>query len=530
MNRYINRFKIYFMAILSVIIVVAVLIGFGIKNMPYVDLGFLERDLKTLEYKIDFSGGVASFLGEIPQALSKQIQFQRSASALSIPVLVYHGIPNESDHSVTNITVDAFKAHIFALKRAGYNTITTDQLLSYLQGKIKLPDKSIMITFDDGRVDSLNIADPLLNAVGYNAVMFAIGKFSLLNDKNSYYLTLDNLKEMNSSGRWDIEAHSYDGHGTYPTSPLEENGHFFSHKIWLVDKNRLETDEEFQSRVQADLGRVKHDLGNSLGKTISSFAFPYGDFGQNNTNFSQAKNLVLNDTKDLYSLAFYQIAPEIHFTSNYFTPENKDDSFFLVRRININPEWSGDDLINTLKKSEAKPLPYIDDFSQDKGWVKIWSSLDIGNNVFHIYADKDQTGASAILDGSRLWGNYYLTAIANSPHRQGVNIWARFQDENNNVSCNFGRNFIHIEETVNGVKTTIQGVNYKYPIIPSGDFPVEVQVKNKNIVCLLNNSLSVKSTFVNDKLSTGGIGFKTWEETKGQSSLTIKDLQVNEIP
>lgn len=509
-------------------ITIAIFAGIKIKNNRYSDVNYALRDFKALTYRIDYSGNFMNYVEQIPPSLSKEIQYRKLGSP-SIPVLVYHGIPNESDHSLVNITLNSFKNHIFALKRAGYNTIDTNQLLKFLQGKIQLPDKSIMITFDDGRVDSLNIADPLLSAVDYKAVMFAIGRYSLLNERSGYYLTRDNLKEMNTSGRWDIQAHSYDGHGSYYTSPIEQNGHFFSHKIWLTNENRLETDQEFETRISSDLEKVKKDLGAVLGKEITSFAYPYGDYGQNSTNYSQAENTVLKDTEKNYSLGFYQISPENHFTANYFIPRKKDNSFFLIHRMNINPEWSGEDLINAIKKGEQKPLPYDDDFSEDKGWVNIWSGLSFKDNALNLFAENGQTGSSAVLDGSRLWDNYFLNTTVNSPHQQGIYVWARFQDEKNNASCNFGKDFIHIEEIVNGVKKVVQGTNYKMPIIPKGDFSIEVQVKGRSISCIINNTLSVETTFLDESLSDGGIGFKTWEETPGQSSLTIKNLHVTEI-
>ena len=484
--------------------------------------------MKTLGYKIDYAGGIIQYANKNIRAVNNKIEY-KNTNALSIPVLVYHGIPNQSDHSLTNITAKTFQEHLFALKREGYNTITTQDFLSYLQGKKNVPEKSIMITFDDGRNDSYKIADPILDALNYKAVMFVIGRYPLLNERSNYYLTRNQLIEMNNSGRWDIEAHSYDGHNSYFTSPLEQNGHFFSHKIWLFGENRLETDQEFEARVDADLAKVKQDLGDTLKKTVNSFAFPYGDYGQNSTNFSLAKTITVQDTAKLYSLAFYQNVPGKYYSSNYFLPQFKDNPFYLVTRISIDPLWSGQDLIETLRKSEAKILPYDDTFSRDNGWIRIWGELTKNQNMLSLHAGKDETGASVMLDGSRLWSNYTLTATANSPRQQGIYVWTRLQDERDNASCNFGNNFINIEQTVDGVQRIIKGADFKKTIIPNNDFSIKVDVKDRNITCTLNDTYSVSSTFLDEKLSTGGIGFKTWEKTPGESSLIIKNVHVAEI-
>ena len=526
MNTFIRNTKIYFGIIVTSLIILFVSIGSFIQKHEFFNVDDITHEVKTIGYKSDYVGGVTNFITNFSDAVNTKVTYQKG-TAPSIPILVYHGIPNESDNSLINITAEDFKKHIFALKKAGYTTIDTHQLYQYLKGEIKLPEKSIMITFDDGRIDSYTIADPILDAMNYKAVMFAIGRYPLLGERKTYYLSLEQLQKMNSSGRWDVEAHSYDGHNTYFTSPLEQNGHFFSHKIWLTDKNRLETDQEFNSRVFNDLTLVKTDLGKNLKKTIESFAFPYGDYGQNSTNFMGAENITIKDTGSLYNLGFYQIAPETHFTSNYFVPEKKNNSFFLVRRININPKWTGEDLLNTLDKSSAKTLPYSDDFSVDRGWIRIWGNLTLNKNSLNLKAAPEETGGSIVLDGSRLWKDYTVTATVRSDQQSGVYVWVRYADDNNNASCDFGKNFIHIEQTVNGKKSIIQGTNFKNTILTANtNYFIKVQVKDRTISCTLNDTLLVTTPFMDTSLVSGGLGFKTWETTPGQSSLTLQRIDV----
>src|SRR5207249_2641252 len=62
--------------------------------------------------------------------------------AESIPVLLYHGILKKPDLSNINVTTENFKDQMFALKNAGYQTVTTDDLYKYMRGEIKLPARS----------------------------------------------------------------------------------------------------------------------------------------------------------------------------------------------------------------------------------------------------------------------------------------------------------------------------------------------------------------------------------------------------
>ena len=81
-------------------------------------------------------------------------------TAQSIPVLTYHGLPSEGEGSVN---FDSFVSQMMALKEAGWKTITLKQFESYIKGEDEqIPDKSFLLTFDDGRKDTYYPVDPVL--------------------------------------------------------------------------------------------------------------------------------------------------------------------------------------------------------------------------------------------------------------------------------------------------------------------------------------------------------------------------------
>src|SRR3989339_479020 len=104
---------------------------------------------------------------------------------LSIPGLLYHGIIDKPDGA--NILLENFKDQMFALKKAGWQTISIEDFYAFTRGEKQVPDKSFLLTFDDGRKDSYYPVDPILKALDYNAVIFVISKYSLGQSSN-YYL------------------------------------------------------------------------------------------------------------------------------------------------------------------------------------------------------------------------------------------------------------------------------------------------------------------------------------------------------
>ena len=203
----------------------------------------------TLAYRYEFANAQGKpFTASIFDSLGKvftvsSINSEKTTKA--IPVLVYHGITEESDN--INISLEIFKEQMFALKKAGYETVNMEDFKAFMKNEKELPEKSFLLTFDDGRRDSFYNSDPVFKALDYNAVMFVITLESI-NEENSrsdYYLSKWELERTLKNDRWEIESHGRDAHRFYPIDESGTYDHFFN-KLWLANENRLESEEEFQ--------------------------------------------------------------------------------------------------------------------------------------------------------------------------------------------------------------------------------------------------------------------------------------------
>ena len=94
-------------------------------------------------------------------------------------------------------------------------------------------------------------------------------------------------------------------------------------------------------RIYADLLIAKEELEAAFGDEVISYAYPFGDFGQDTENFPAAKFVIENVVSTIYPLAFYQVySGDI---GNY------PGSDFMIKRVSVSPEWTGADLLNILK-------------------------------------------------------------------------------------------------------------------------------------------------------------------------------------
>src|SRR6476619_3011419 len=118
-----------------------------------------------------------------------------------VPVLVYHDI-SSADERYT-VTPQAFATQMAALHRAGFHTVTAGQMLAFLHDRAQLPDRPLLITFDDGLGSEWRIADRILAKYGMHAVVFATTRQE---QHGFYYLHPVEIQAMIKSGLWDMEG------------------------------------------------------------------------------------------------------------------------------------------------------------------------------------------------------------------------------------------------------------------------------------------------------------------------------------
>lgn len=100
-----------------------------------------------------------------------------------VPVLVYHNIvlsEKEKEKDADALTVDDFKEQMNYLKENGYEAISMDDFYNWKTGSNKIPEKSVVITFDDGFYSFKYLVEPILQQYDFNATCFVIGKVTML--------------------------------------------------------------------------------------------------------------------------------------------------------------------------------------------------------------------------------------------------------------------------------------------------------------------------------------------------------------
>lgn len=216
-----------------------------------------------------------------------------------VPIICYHHVcednPSKSSIVVTN---EKFTEHLKTLKDNGYTTLTISQLNDYLFNNKPIPEKSVMITFDDGYNDNYSNAFPILKEFNMNATIFVIS--ALIDTDN--YMTSSQVKELSDYGI-DIQSHTAN-HVDLITLSYEDQL-----KEFIVSKETLE---------------------KVIEKPINSIAYPLGHFNE--------------DSKKAAKDAGYSMGFTID--RGY---ADRDDSPFQLNRICVDYTYQPSHILKILK-------------------------------------------------------------------------------------------------------------------------------------------------------------------------------------
>lgn len=179
--------------------------------------------------------------------------------AKEIPVLAYHHILRDEENlhpqNGSIISLDLFEEHMKYIHDEGYKTITLRELELFLKGELKLPQRSLLITFDDGYKSNIVYAYPILKKYNLKATLFIISGYTTEE-------TVEFNPQILQYASWEELAAS--------TDVFEYGGH--THNFHRMDNGQ-------SYLITKPIEAVKEDLRKNL-EIIKGpyFAYPYGHY------------------------------------------------------------------------------------------------------------------------------------------------------------------------------------------------------------------------------------------------------------
>lgn len=206
-----------------------------------------------------------------------------------VPILMYHNL-TQNGNAVSPWTLEKwrFEEDLAYLRDNGYTTVSLADLLSYVNGTSNLPQKPIMITFDDGYLSNYTYALPLLSQYGMKAVISVVGAYVRSTPyenvtpemMDTAFLTWEQLREMKASGVFEVGNHTNALHD----SPGRKGC------LQICGESR----ESYSDLLGADLLACQKNI-QAIGETAMIFSYPSG-------SYSYLSNKIINHNG--YTFAF----------------------------------------------------------------------------------------------------------------------------------------------------------------------------------------------------------------------------------
>jgi glycosyltransferase involved in cell wall biosynthesis/peptidoglycan/xylan/chitin deacetylase (PgdA/CDA1 family) len=232
--------------------------------------------------------GVAHLRGAIAEAGSWQILEERFGKR--VPVIMFHnvGIPQQGEYPGLTTPVADFEAQLSLLDKMGYKGIRPSDWLRWRDEGSTLPERPVMLVFDDAYAEACLNAFPLVERHGFGAACMVV------------------TKSIGSTNRWDEESGgpsrqlmSEDEILQWSKRGIEFGGHSCHHpELPLLDDDCL----------KREIAECKNDLTTLMGEAPASFAYPFG--GVN----SKVEAVV----RDHFELAFTAWQGVLHLGTNPF--------------------------------------------------------------------------------------------------------------------------------------------------------------------------------------------------------------------
>lgn len=193
----------------------------------------------------------------------------QAETSVAVPIVMYHSLLKSKSGNYI-VHPETFENDLKYIQSKGYITITMTDLIDYVYNDGELPEKPIIITFDDGYYNNLSYAVPLLHKYDMKAVISVVGKytdtFSKADAANANYghLRWKDINELITDGCIEFQNHTYNLHSI-------KNGRKGCRKLYS------ESLESYTNLLTNDISQLQNEFQeNCNGYTPNTFTYPYG--------------------------------------------------------------------------------------------------------------------------------------------------------------------------------------------------------------------------------------------------------------
>ncbi|QGG52937.1 polysaccharide deacetylase family protein [Lysinibacillus pakistanensis] len=291
------------------------------------------------------------------------------------------------------------KEQLALLERQGYKTITQQDVLDFYEKNKPLPEKSLYLSFEDGRTDSSIFAQNIMENLNYKATMFTYA--NKMDTRDNKFLKPKDLLLMEKSGYWELGSNGY--RLTYiniyndkgqSLGMIDENDvpnkttiEYYNHYLMDFIRNPYmipsETRKEMEARIKKDYKSMHDIYKEELGEVPRAYAIMHA-----NSLYNNMEPLVqsVNDKqiKETFSM---------HFNREQGAYNNADADLYNLSRLQVSPYWSTNHVMMKIRQASKQNVEFeVGDQELAKKWSIVNGAVQFKNNEMTITSPPSSEG------------------------------------------------------------------------------------------------------------------------------------------
>lgn len=214
-----------------------------------------------------------------------------AAEETGVMILCYHDVV-EHPYNAFTVTPNTLKEHFEILKKNGYHPISLDQYIGASTQGTPLPNKPILLTFDDGYLSLYTKVFPLLKEYNYPAVSAIVTSWlDYAPPDVGEVVTWTQIREMEKSGLISFASHSHQSHRSVTMNPQGDSGKMMETLQYI--HGQYESIDIYQQRIQSDFKQSQAVFEKELGHKVKAIAWPYGSYTKSAINIAQKEGFTV---------------------------------------------------------------------------------------------------------------------------------------------------------------------------------------------------------------------------------------------
>lgn len=371
----------------------------------------------------------------------------------------YAGITDQGDET-TYTPPPTLTRHLAAMKRAGFTTITPEDALLFLQGRHALPEKAILLIFENSRRDSFLRATPRLRKEGLQATVAV--STGLMKERNKTFLREGDLRSATLQPEWTVASMGHEAWKEIKGSDGTTKGRYLTQLLERSEKGSIkeESPADWEARIKSDYRIASSELTAITGVKPLLYVYPFADAGEGADAHPRAAEVNRSAVSMFHDLA-------VTGTDEAFNGPGRDP--LRITRFRIPGNINETNLLAMLDQYWPRPSG-VEAFS-DRDWIlRNPAGSAITTNGLRLAG-----GCVAFLRGSDSWNDSETTVTVERDREALFTLYTRYRDPGRHLRACLAPEGILLQERVAGRLFTIQKAS-----LPAGSYPVTLTLRVRN--------------------------------------------------